>query len=342
MHNDSVMHPRPLHLSWNKLVLPADDPWFKTHYPPNGWGCRCRVTAVSEAKARRDGGRFGPAPDDGINPRTGAPNGIDKGFAYMPGDSVTDQVRRTLLAKADKLPPEIGAALAKDIGDIPRLPPPTDIASAEPAALGERVSAAFNLPADGVARTAMDVALPAIDRVHGAAGLPIIPVENSLLPRAQGRYEFDLITGQPYRVLMSSDARHPELTAVHEVGHFLDQQSINGKKGFASWADPAMERWRAAIDNSAATAQIEAIHKTPVNVAEKDRALYYYRTEEQWARSYSQYIALRSGDPVLRQQVAELLAHPERVMRASQWSDDDFAPIAEAIDSLFKGLGWRK
>ena len=166
MHNDSVMHPRPLHLSWNKLVLPADDPWFKTHYPPNGWGCRCRVTAVSEANARRDGGRFGPAPDDGINPRTGAPNGIDKGFAYMPGDSVTDQVRRTLLAKADKLPPEIGAALAKDIGDIPRLPPPTDIASAEPAALGERVSAAFNLPADGVARTAMDVALPAIDRVQ--------------------------------------------------------------------------------------------------------------------------------------------------------------------------------
>lgn len=119
VHNDSVMHPRPLHLSWHKLTLPADHPWFQQHYPPNGWGCRCRVTAVSEAKARRDGGRLIEPPDDGINPRTGAPNGIDKGFAYMPGDTVTDQIRQTLLAKAEALPAPIAAALAKDLDAVP-------------------------------------------------------------------------------------------------------------------------------------------------------------------------------------------------------------------------------
>ncbi len=31
-------HPRPLHLEWSGTVLPADDPWWDTHYPPNGWG----------------------------------------------------------------------------------------------------------------------------------------------------------------------------------------------------------------------------------------------------------------------------------------------------------------
>jgi len=36
-HGDSV-HPRKLHLSWDRLVLAADDPWWQTHYPPNGWG----------------------------------------------------------------------------------------------------------------------------------------------------------------------------------------------------------------------------------------------------------------------------------------------------------------
>jgi uncharacterized protein with gpF-like domain len=36
-HGDSI-HPRELHLSWDNLVLPADDPWWQTHYPPNGWG----------------------------------------------------------------------------------------------------------------------------------------------------------------------------------------------------------------------------------------------------------------------------------------------------------------
>lgn len=115
VHNDSVLHPRPLHLSWDKLVLPADDPWFKVHYPPNGWGCMCRVTAVSKAQAKRDGGRFGPAPDDGINPKTGTPNGIDRGFDYMPGDTVTDRIRQTLLEKTAKLPEALGAALRDNL-----------------------------------------------------------------------------------------------------------------------------------------------------------------------------------------------------------------------------------
>ncbi len=29
--------PRPWHLAWAGTVLPADDPWWATHYPPNGW-----------------------------------------------------------------------------------------------------------------------------------------------------------------------------------------------------------------------------------------------------------------------------------------------------------------
>jgi len=122
VHNDSVMHPRPLHLSWNKLTLPADDPWFQAHYPPNGWGCRCRVTAVSEAQARRDGGRFVQPPDDGINEKTGTPNGIDRGWDYMPGDTTSDHLRQTLAAKAASLPAPIAAALLRAL-DAPPEPP---------------------------------------------------------------------------------------------------------------------------------------------------------------------------------------------------------------------------
>ena len=34
----SASHPRPEHQQWANVILPADDPWWDTHYPPNGWG----------------------------------------------------------------------------------------------------------------------------------------------------------------------------------------------------------------------------------------------------------------------------------------------------------------
>jgi uncharacterized protein with gpF-like domain len=36
MHTQSS-HPRPAHLAWVGTVLKMNDPWWNTHYPPNGW-----------------------------------------------------------------------------------------------------------------------------------------------------------------------------------------------------------------------------------------------------------------------------------------------------------------
>lgn len=99
-HSDSVVHPRPLHVSWDGLVLTRDDPWWETHYPPNGWGCKCRVHAVSRGDLRRMG-KAGPdkAPDNGTytwtDPATGevhqVPNGIDPGWDYNVGTAAFGQ-----------------------------------------------------------------------------------------------------------------------------------------------------------------------------------------------------------------------------------------------------------
>lgn len=40
---------RPQHRMWNGLIFPIDDAFWQTHYPPNGWGCRCTVRAYSQA-----------------------------------------------------------------------------------------------------------------------------------------------------------------------------------------------------------------------------------------------------------------------------------------------------
>jgi hypothetical protein len=47
------VHHRQEHLSWDGLILPKDDPWWDSHFPPNGWGCKCYTRAVSEARLKR-------------------------------------------------------------------------------------------------------------------------------------------------------------------------------------------------------------------------------------------------------------------------------------------------
>jgi hypothetical protein len=86
---------RPLHRSWNNIMLPHDNPWWNEHTPPNGWGCRCWKEPVNKKEHGdlADKGAKTTAPDDGIyeykNPTTGEvtqePRGIDPGWGYNPG-----------------------------------------------------------------------------------------------------------------------------------------------------------------------------------------------------------------------------------------------------------------
>jgi len=94
-------HPRVEHMAWDGLVLPADDPWWSTHYPPNGWRCHCTVEPVSRRQLARNGWEVGTAPPLDVrpwrNPATGktemVPKGIDPGFAYNPGQAWAEAER---------------------------------------------------------------------------------------------------------------------------------------------------------------------------------------------------------------------------------------------------------
>jgi len=41
---------RDSHEKLHGTILPKDDEFFKTHFPPNGWNCRCRVRAIPAHK----------------------------------------------------------------------------------------------------------------------------------------------------------------------------------------------------------------------------------------------------------------------------------------------------
>ena len=113
VHSESVLHPRPEHLAWNGLTLPHDHPFWQTHFAPNGWGGCCRIIAVRKPA---EGNPTSP-PDgwDAINPKTGAPIGIDKGWAYTPGASTDVSMRQMVQDKLVTYPPAIGEALSRDV-----------------------------------------------------------------------------------------------------------------------------------------------------------------------------------------------------------------------------------
>lgn len=76
--------PRSEHLAMDGKVLPADDPAWKTIYPPNGWGCSCTVEAVSERQLEKMGGLEANRLKVQLGDN-GLPVGVQSGWDYMPG-----------------------------------------------------------------------------------------------------------------------------------------------------------------------------------------------------------------------------------------------------------------
>ncbi len=55
-HYRDQPNPRPEHQALDKTVFRADDPFWDTHYPPNGYNCKCWVVALTpEQFARKQG-----------------------------------------------------------------------------------------------------------------------------------------------------------------------------------------------------------------------------------------------------------------------------------------------
>lgn len=121
----TVENPRLQHKLWDGTILPADDVWFDTHYPQCGWGCKCRVYALSAGEAKRmwvQKGLSGPdqrpfidmvkvtVGKNGSNPRdVWVPKGIDPGFGYNPGKAWLEPLTIPPLQGYDSVLKERGA-----------------------------------------------------------------------------------------------------------------------------------------------------------------------------------------------------------------------------------------
>lgn len=159
VHSGSL-HPRLQHLAWDGLCLRADDPFWDTHWPPNGWHCGCRVRPMSKYDLERLG-KSGPdeAPPiqtrPWINKVTGdvhqVPVGIDPGFDYNPG-------------KAWKAP--VKAPDVKPVQGGPAEVPFNPIDTSHPAVAGEQLAEAQRPWAETLSETEAE----ALARYKGGEG----------------------------------------------------------------------------------------------------------------------------------------------------------------------------
>jgi len=114
---------RPQHRAWQGITRHIDDPFWLSHYPPNGWNCRCTVRAYTQREIDDSGIRVDSVPyktvfrdvanKDGLIDRV--PVGIDPGWDHNVGMSWIDP-ELALGAKLASLPRELrGPVVAKTI-----------------------------------------------------------------------------------------------------------------------------------------------------------------------------------------------------------------------------------
>lgn len=100
------------HANWSGILLPVDHPFWKTHFTPNGYGCKCHIRQVSKAEYSRlsaSGKYQTEAPKietrDWVNKRTGevetVPVGIDPGWDINPGTDRAKVLARDLSKKQE-------------------------------------------------------------------------------------------------------------------------------------------------------------------------------------------------------------------------------------------------
>jgi SPP1 gp7 family putative phage head morphogenesis protein len=105
---------RPEHMHWNGMIYRVDDPFWNTHMPMNGWGCRCTVQTLSDRQMQAKGLK----PSTPYEPDPTIEKGIDEGFDYNPGAGRAAQINHAVLAKAAERPAALKAYLVEHITNI--------------------------------------------------------------------------------------------------------------------------------------------------------------------------------------------------------------------------------
>jgi hypothetical protein len=244
------------------------------------------------------------------------------------------------------LPPQGDAMGGKpDRGGIPKAsfdnidqpPPPVS-----PKPLEETISVQKGLLERG-ARKQVEEAIGIISQVHGDGVLPEMEVLVRRFINEPTKAGHMIATPSPRltpELIVSPDAEDVIWSAIHEVGHLLDNQGLHtptADRLYASQGQPELKKLMQAIRTT----------RTYHEILARSRAAktgYFVRPQELFARAYTQFITEESDD-------ARLLARLEKIRRGgmedlnvwkeSQWNTAQFSSIRAEMREVLRKLKWR-
>lgn len=216
----SSKDPREEHLGWVGIILPVDHPFWITHFPPNGWLCKCQVRQITAREAERllgltaePGGiqytkevpDLGP-PVAHRNRRTGqitmVPRGIDPGWHTNPGLARSTTLLHHAEARLEAASSGDATAKLKEMWNdpflkvAPKLPQKTWMPAGHaphlveelPGAIGPLVSVASDTVVERMKRHDM--------KVDDFARLPDMIARGRILPDERGNPKVRTIVGR--------------------------------------------------------------------------------------------------------------------------------------------------
>jgi hypothetical protein len=194
-----------------------------------------------------------------------------------------------------------------------------------------------------------------LDAIHRVPALPPIPVVRERSEVTPGAYEYTKSSGRPVQIGVQPNSTTPRLTFAHEVWHFIEHQGIGTIGAYETETDPQLRLILGAARNTDTAKYLKKLAGRkvwPVDFADGSRANnvidrtyveYLLQPRELLARGYAQYVAFKSGDPAMTEELAAIRWRPSRgIYYPEQWEDREFGSVAGAFDRAILELGWQK
>lgn len=186
-----------------------------------------------------------------------------------------------------------------------------------------------------------DNVIQTIDSVHGDGPLPGMALK--YIKRKSTTLGSYSLSNTEIKIF---DITQSPITLVHEMGHWIDHHGFKniakvpsnyGVQSMASYSDLL----KPIITAANASKKIKDIKSDPI--LGRKWKVYASSNHEIFARAYAQYIATKSGNKQMIDGLKERQGSDfVRSVYPEQWDDDDFKPIYNEFEKLFKSIGWIK